>query len=734
MKHLLRQVGRLCGLGLLLGFLLAVVEGAEAEAASSAGAGLSNKPTHWAFVKPVNQDPPEVRLTEWVHNDIDRFILARLEENGLTPAEQADRRVLIRRVHFDLIGLPPTPDEVDAFVESSSPTAYEDLVDSLLDHPGYGQRWGRYWLDLARYSDSLGFEGDPEIYHTWRYRDYVIDALNNDKPYDEFIKEQLAGDELAPVVQAQRPPLPGPEQRVALTFLRLAPFKRTPLSEENRDVLLSEMTSTVSSVFLGLTLECAKCHDHKYDPIPQKDFYRMQAFFANVFIPASPDELAGKGGPRDLMGGTLPCEFYRPGEKERMDAARGQYTGELTAAEAELAELELPEEKSDGDTATEDKQEISPEDQQRIGELKPHILRLNRQIERLAPVAFSVQNAIGPPLGPAVPTTYVLVRGNYDNPGEPVKPGFLSAITGHSNPADLPIDRFRMLPGRGWRLALANWIASPDNPLTARVMVNRIWQYHFGQGIVDTPSNFGANGHAPTHGQLLDWLANRFVAEQWSMKAMHRLILNSNTFRQTCTSHDPAAEKIDPENQLLSRFNRQRLEGEIIRDAILATSGRLNLDQGGPPVFPSIPAEVEKANNRVRWDTSPEPDGRKRSIYVHQRRMLNYPFLKIFDAPVLNTSCSRRKSSVTVLQSLAMYDSKFVNDEAKLFAERVTRESDSTTAGQIRQAFRLALSRDPSEAELERAQGFLNSNDAGENPLVGFCRVLYNTSEFLYVD
>ena len=707
-----------CGLGLSF-----VTEAAESEGEVRVP---THQSTHWAFVPPTSQSPPEVRAEEWVRNDIDRFILAKLKEKDLSPAKQANRHQLIRRLYFDLIGLPPTPKEVHTFVESSSPTAYEDLVERLLDHPGYGERWGRYWLDLARYSDSLGFEGDPEIAHTWRYRDYVIDAFNNDKPYDQFIKEQLSGDELNPVTNALRPLGPDPEQVVALTFLRLAPFKRTPLSEENRDVLLSEITSTVSSVFLGLTLECAKCHDHKYDDIPQRDFYRMQAFFANVLIPTRPEEWAGKGGPKDLMGGTLPAEFYRPGEKEKMDAARKLCLDELSAAQAELAEL-MPEKQNDDE-------QVAPKDEAQIGQLEGTIQRLRRHLERLEPVAFSVKNAVGPPLGPALPTTYVLIRGNYDEPGESVRPGFPRAVVGHSDPADLKIDRFSMFPGRGWRLALAKWMTNPANPLTARVMVNRIWQHHFGRGIVETPSNFGVNGQSPTHPELLDWLAHRFIAEKWSIKAIHRLILNSNSYRQSCTSHDPLLAKKDPKNRWLSRFQRQRLEGEIVRDAILAVSGRLNQDGNGPPVFPPIPDDVRQSNNRVRWDTSSEVDCRKRSIYVHQRRMLNLPFLKIFDAPVLNTTCSRRKASVTVLQSLAMYDSEFVNGEASAFAERITQESGPDINDQIRHAFRLAFSRDPADAELERATKFMEAQGPKDESLVRLCRVLYNSSEFLYID
>ena len=787
----------------------------------------SDSAPHWAFLKPTRHDLPAVQNGQWVRNEIDNFILGTLEKKGLTPAKEADRRVLIRRLYFDLIGLPPLPEDVQAFVESSSPNAYEELVDRLLANPGYGERWSRHWLDLARYADSNGYEQDPDYYHTWRYRDYVIDAFNNGKPYDEFIKEQLAGDEFLHYQGAAALPTPDPENTVALTFLRLAPFTE-PRGERSRDELLSEITTTVGSVFLGLTVGCAKCHDHKYDPIPQEDFYRMKAFFATLYM--TPPRV----GDVQQLGGPQPAEFYRPGEKKRADQKRVKNEKELESVEAdyeafkkpllerltafrgvpenqtleelrerekelqreleerraemnrvatlyldgkleaaELAEKEtlldrrmtvlrmdlkgvreelekLATEQDKGgaklaDLETALKQEAKKEENElfsadergRYFDYRSRILWLKNRIERLKPLAMSVQHSHGPPYAPSAPATYVLHRGEFDHPGEPVKPGFPRTIAGHSEPAELELDRFRRYPTRGWRITLARWIASAANPLTARVMVNRIWQHHFGQGIVATPSDFGKIGARPTHPELLDWLAIRFIEEKWSIKAIHRLILTSSTYRQSSQKVHEESEKIDPENQWLSRFNRRRLEGELVRDSVLAVSGRLNRDGGGPPVFPPLPKDLlekQSVQGLNTWDTTLGPEGRKRSIYTFQRRSLNNPFLGVFDAPVFNTSCDRRRISITPLQALSMFDGQFVNEEASHFAQRVRQEAKAEPNEQIHRAFQLAFSRSPRPAEIQQAQAFFTSAASQQEALVGLCRVLLNTNELLYID
>jgi hypothetical protein len=705
---------------------------------------------YWAFETPVRHDPPQVRATAWIRNPIDNFVLSKLEQNGLQPAREAGRETLIRRLYYDVIGLPPSPEEVRAFVENKSPTAYEELVDKLLKNPHYGERWGRHWLDLARYADTNGYEGDAEFPHAWRYRDYVVDAFNNDKPYDEFIKEQIAGDEFAEVTSAGPLPKPDPEKVVALTFLRLAPFTE-PRGEESRDILLSEMLSTTSSVFLGLTVGCAKCHDHKYDQIPTRDFYRMKAFFASVYLaPAAPDDVQQLGGPQ-------PAEFYKPGQKEWADKVRADAKKALEVTESEFAVFytplltRLPETKKqhalkelESAINSENNNQLSlfkkdetftTAEKAKFLDFEERILRFKNTIARLQPEAMSLRDADDPPYGTIVPITYVQIRGEYDHHGEAVEPGFLSAITRNSDPAVIPLDRYKRHPNRGRRMVLAKWIASPDNPLTAKVMANRLWQHHFGRGIVETPSDFGKNGSAPTHPELLDWLAAQFVQEKWSIKAMQRLLLTSSTYRQASTRVDQNGAQKDPDNRLLWKFPRQRLEGDIIRDSVLAVSGRLKFEVGGLPVYPPLPKgldEAQKVQTVNTWETSTGPEGRRRSIYVFQRRSLKLPLLETFDAEVPNASCERRRHSVTALQALSMYDGDFVNAEAGYFAERVRKEAGPDAGEQIERAFQIAFGRRPKLTEQEKARAFLATTP--ENALAGLCRVLLNSNEFIYVD
>jgi hypothetical protein len=731
---------------------LTVIEDWIRHDAAEISAQIPKQAKYWAFVKPQSPDPPQVRNQKWVRNPIDNFILARLEQKGLRPSEEASRRVLIRRLYYDLIGIPPEPSEVTAFLGDQRPDAYEKLVERLLADPRYGERWGRHWLDLARYADTNGYEGDPEWPHAWRYRDYVIDAFNSDKPYDEFIKEQIAGDEFYYVNKAVPPPAPEPEKVVALSFLRLAPFNRTPVSAENRDSLLSEMTSTVGSVFLGLTVGCAKCHNHKYDSIPTRDFYRMKAFFATVQI-----ENTGRAG------GYEPAVFYRPGEKEWTDQKREQWEAELKAVEADFKGFQKPlldkltaqarKQKPDAKEATEKELEqavnvennnaaslekkdevLTAVEKQEYRGFAERISRLKKDIERVEPKAMGLRNADGPPFGPEVPTTFVLIRGDYDHRGDRVEPGFLSAVTGNEKPAVLELDRYKMFPTRGRRMTLAKWIASPDNPLTARVMVNRLWQHHFGHGIVETASDFGRNGSPPTHPELLDWLATKFIGEKWSVKAMQRLILESATYRQSSLEAQASALEADPEDHLLWRFNRLRLEGDVIRDSVLAVAGSLNPERGGLPVYPPLPKGLdEKVQSVDTWETSSEIESRRRSIYIFQRRAQYVPFLETFDAPVLNSSCERRRNSITALQALSMYDSDFVNREAPHFAARVKQEAGDNKDQEIRRAFEIAFGRDPTQSERADVTHFLSTAKVAD-PLVALCRVLLNSNEFLYVD
>ncbi len=503
----------------------------------------------WLFSKPKPPAIPAVKQSDWTKNPIDSFILAKLEAKGLSPAPPAAKRALIRRVYFDLIGLPPTPQEIDDFISSSDPAAYEKIVDRLLADPRYGERWGRHWLDLVRFAESDGFAIDGERPTAWRYRDYVIRSFNKDKPYDRFVKEQLAGDELDKK---------GSERLVALGYLRMGTWEADAnFKTQLRQDFLNEVTSTTAQAFLGLTVGCARCHDHKYDPIPQRDFYRMQAFFAATRI----DE--------------KPAPFIAAEDPQRMKKLLRQFEDEAEAASAEAKPLEermkrkfieakhlKPDDKSaaDFEKALKDKKDpIYTEDERKqYMAVKDHVRMLTESAPRYRPVAYAVSE-VTPPQVPEIASTYVLAGGDIGSRGEKVEPGFPQCVAGNSKPADIPFAG----GSSGRRLALAEWIASPDNPLTARVMMNRLWDHHFGEGLARTTSDLGLNGDRPSHPELLDWLATQFVENKWSLKAMHRLMLTSNTYRQSTESPDwKKYAEIDPNNKLLWRMNWLRLESE----------------------------------------------------------------------------------------------------------------------------------------------------------------------------
>jgi len=692
------------------------------------------------FEQPVRPTPPKVQQESWVRNEIDRFVLARLESKGLEPAPESDRRMLLRRVYFDLIGEPPEPREVLELMSDDQPRAYERLVDRLLADPRYGERWGRHWLDLARYSDSTGGEANRELFHIWRYRDYVIDAFNNDKPYDEFVKEQLAADEFAPR---------DPDKLVATGFLRLGFPPQSQIRRVARQQHLNELTGTIASAFLGLSLGCAQCHDHKYDPIPTEDFYRFQAFFLPSenkdvdakFADKATEELAEKG---------------RQAAEERLEQMRKQYAAfeaELMAKLQDVLEREgKPRSEADASTLRARLTDavangVVPRDEPNFTlQEKTEYIRLlsfidgrrggrdmgvyRRQVERYLPRVHTVGNATEAPYSAGLPVQFVRIRGDVDSLGKHVLPGFPSALAPGRDAAEMPIDSLGNISS--WRLPLAEWIASADNPLTARVMVNRIWQKHFGRGIVATPSNFGVNGIRPTHPELLDWLANEFVESGWSMKSLHRLMLTSATYRQSSIEFADKTNDLDPANTLLSRMPRRRLEGEVIRDSILTVSGRLNRQRRGPGVYPRLPDSMKDqmlVKNWPAWEPSDGPDSRRRSIYVFQRRHLALPLLEVLDAPVPQTSFEQRSVSTTALQSLTMLNGRLVAEESEHFAARLHREAGDDVSKQISLAFQLAFAREPSPQESRRYYEFVESEG-----LTSACRVLLNANEFVYVD
>ena len=775
----------------------------------------------WPFRQPVQTVPPEVENSGWVRNPIDRFILRRLEaENGLSPAPPAPRRTLARRLHLDLVGMPPTPEAMQRFLEDPSPNAYEKLVDKLLADARYGERWGRHWLDLVRYGESDGMEGDILIGNAWRYRDWVIEAFNADLPYDRFVTLQLAGGDEHSRKAWYKPEIQG---HIPAGFLRLAPWDLGNLaSEQLRQDFLDEVTTATGSIFLGLTLGCARCHDHKYDPIPARDYFRFQAFFNAVRVPLPPNTsgvppeefVVPYQDPRFRTLAESKIEQYRQrlengAEKRELEALEQALLDKLISGKMSEAasdkltakdlELELArkdqkvfsaEERAAHDrlkeragrtleqrdhralarfeerllqklSAAYDARTADPagrfralkladvraearrvnrpskyftrEEKQQHLELSDTMEVLRRRLLRWRPLALTVTNVIGPPLGPGIPATRVLKGGDYRQPGEAVEPGFPSALTGSDAAAVLEKDRYRQYPTRGRRITLAKWIASPRNPLTARVMVNRIWQQHFGRGIVGTPSDFGNNGDRPTHPELLDWLAVRFVEQGWSVKAMHRLMVASSTYRQSADHPGVGDPSPDPENRLLWRFNRRRLEAEAIRDSILSASGRLNLERRGPSVFPPLPEDMKDLSRPARaggsmWEPNErERDARRRSVYIFQRRSLPLPMMASFDAPVFNESCERRSVTTTPLQALSMMNGRLVNEEATHLATRVAGEAGPRWKDRVFRLFEIALNRPPDPAEQQQFSEFQGSLEA-------ICRVMLNSNEFLFMD
>lgn len=680
----------------------------------------------WLSKAPKAPAVPAVKNTAWVKNPIDAFVLSRLEGKGLTPAPPADRRALIRRIYFDLIGLPPPPEAVEEFVSNTAPDAYEKLIDKLLAMPQYGERWGRHWLDLVRFAESDGFAIDGERPTAWRYRDYVIRSFNNDKPYAQFVAEQLAGDELGDRND-------GPESRseklLALGFLRMGTWEADAnFKTQLRQDFLNEITGTTSSVFLGLTAGCARCHDHKYDPIPQRDFYRLQAFFAATRIEERP------------------AAFLQVEDPKRMRQLMRQYEDETEVAEQEVRKLEevlkqkyiaaknlKPDDKAarDFEKALRDKKDPTYTETERES-IKAARLRLRRVAEatlRYRPVAYSVADVV-PPHVPSLPDTFVLAGGDLGSKGDKVEPGFLECLTGNSTPAKIPFAG----GSSGRRRALADWIASADNPLTARVMVNRIWQHHFGEGIVRTPGDFGKNGDRPSHPDLLHWLATQFIGKKWSVKEMHRLMLTSNTYRQS-TSHPEwkRYSEVDSDNRLFWRMNWLRLESETIRDSILAVSGGLRQEAGGPGVFFDVPADVAEGFEFFKWFPSDAQQQLRRTIYAFQRRSVMMPMMEVFDGANMSESCARRNVTTVAPQAFTLLNGQLTTKEADRFAARVIELAGPDRDRQIDKAFMLALSRQPKAEEREKASA-LFANATPPEALARLGAVLFNTNEFIYLE
>jgi hypothetical protein len=674
----------------------------------------------WLLHKPAAPPVPAVQDASWVKNPVDAFILSKLESKGLKPAPHASKRVLLRRVYFDLIGLPPTPAEIDAFESDTAPDAYEKIVDKLLADPRYGERWGRHWLDLARFAESDGFAIDGERPTAWRYRDYVIRSFNQDKHYDTFVKEQIAGDEMG----GNRS-----ERLVALGFLRMGTWEADAnFKTQLRQDVLNELTGTVGQVFLGFTVGCARCHDHKYDPIPQRDFYRLQAFFA-------PMRVEDRAAP-----------FTDPEHPKLMRANQRKYEDESDEANDALKKIEAqlkdrfevvrkakPDVAKGGDfmKALKDAKDptFTPDERKEWTTATDNARKLTEMALRYRPMAYSVSDVV-PPQVPSLADTYVLAGGDLSQKGERVEAGFLQAIVGNADPATIPFAG----GSSGRRTALAEWIASPENPLTARVIVNRLWQHHFGEGIVRTPSDFGINGERPSHPELLDWLATQLVEKKWSLKAMHRLMLTSNTYRQS--TENPEYQKYaeaDPKNQLLWRMNWLRLEGETVRDSVLAVSGQLQTSDGGPGVFINLPSDVAEGFEFFKWFPSSDKEQARRTIYTFQRRSVMNPMIEVFDGANMSEVCSRRSATVVPTQAFSLMNSEFMNTEAKHFADRVIELAGPDRKKEVDLAFQLAIGRLPSAIERDKAEKLLGAAPP-QQALTRLGVVLFNLNEFIYLE
>ncbi len=712
---------------------------------------------YWAF-QPVRQTPPPaVKSAGWVVNPIDAFIEHALEEKGLRASPEADRITLLRRVSFDLTGLPPTPDEVAAFLADKSPNAYEKVVDRLLASPRYGERWGRHWLDLARYAESEGFKSDETRPNAWRYRDYVINAFNSNKPYDRFVKEQIAGDELWPN---------DPWAQVATGFSRQYPDESNARNlMQRRQEILNDITDTVGATFLAMTYGCARCHDHKFDPILQADYYRLQAFFANTAaddqIPmVSPAEVAAWKAKRAVW-------------EEKTKDIRAQMDALLAPKKAALAKENFDKFPPEIQAAvTKDPAARTPYEWQMYAKAKPYfefddettaksLKGADRDKYKELTAQLAAFSSIDPgplPVGIGMrdlndkaPATHILNVGAYDAPKEEVQPGFLTIV----DPNDPKIVPPAGLNSTGRRTALANWLASPDNPLTARVFVNRLWHYHFGQGIAPSPSDFGLMGGRPTNPELLDWLAADFVKSGWDVKRMQKMMVMSAAYRQSSAFNAEAAKQ-DPDNRLLWRFPRQRLEGEEIRDAALYVSGLLNDKMSGPSVFPQLPAGTAKP--RGGWTVSSPEEQDRRSIYIFVRRNARYPMLEQFDMPDTHESCGRRNQTITAPQAMSLLNDTVTLEWAQAFAGRVVREAGPDPNAEIERAWVLAFGRKPDGFEKDTVQTFFAKQkqviaDEAANrklalpttlppgtdtsqaaALVDFCQMLMNSNEFVYVN
>ncbi|MBI2948573.1 MAG: PSD1 domain-containing protein [Verrucomicrobia bacterium] len=765
---------------------------------------------HWAF-QPVRRPAiPAFKNSDRVRTPVDAFLLAELRKRQLSFSPDADRITLIRRAHLDLLGLPPSPEDVAAFVEDKSQDAYEKLIDRLLSSPRYGERWGRHWLDAAGYADSDGYtEADTPREYAYKYRDYVIQSFNTDKPFNEFIVEQLAGDELAAEVYTNLPTaIRNPaalEKLTATGFLRMGSDGTATFGIDQdtaRNQVIADTIKIVSTSLLGLSVGCAQCHDHRYDPIPQTDYYRLRA----VLEPAY-DWKKWRTPQQRLLSLYTDADRARAAEVEsearklaaEKDEKQKKYIAEALEKHLEKFETALRDPlraayQTPPDKRTAEQKKLLMDhpsvnitpgvlyqyNPKAADDLKAMDAKIAEVRARKPPEDF-IQTLTEVP--GQIPVTYVFHRGDPKQPKEAVQPGGLSIFAPPRQYVSFP-EKDSRGPSAGRRLAFARWLTSGDQPLVARVLVNRVWMHHFGRGIVGTPADFGMLGEKPTHPELLDWLASVFTSQlstpnsqlalRWSLKRLHKLIMTSTAYRQS-SRRDPEKEPRDPDNQLYWRKPAQRLDAESIRDSILAASGALNLKMSGPPVpvredlVGQVVVGVDKkqGDNKMPVDVPMGGEEFRRSVYVQVRRSKPLAFLNSFDAPVMEVNCERRQSSTVATQALMLMNSDFILDQAQQFVARLRREAGPNPRDQIARAWQLAFSRGPTESEMRRSleflgqqmahltnasekasaessekasdkkakpEGSLKKTEPSQQALTNLCQALLSANEFLYVD
>jgi mono/diheme cytochrome c family protein len=731
------------------------IDGGAAIPAGDPAALAAGSSKHWAF-QPIRRPvEPSVRAARWCRNGIDRFILARLEKEGVAPAPEADRATLLRRLSLDLIGLPPSPRDIDDFLSDKRADAYERVVERLLASPHYGERWGRHWLDLARYADSNGYSIDSPR-SIWKYRDWVLDALNRDMPFDQFVVEQLAGDLL---------PNATSEQRIATGFHR-----NTQINEEGgidreqfRIESIVDRTNTTGTVFLGLTVGCCQCHDHKFDPLAQREYYQLFAFFNNCDEPTlelpTPEQQRKRREIRARLAGLeQQLRTLDTATPERVAKWEGSLTPEtrsMLPAKLQAILAIAP----NGRNARQEQAVIAA--YRNFEQLRHAVGGLGQPLNYLAAAhvhALMARKKLEKQIAevrkelPSVPTTLVLqerktprvtnvlLGGDFLRKGAAVTPEVPQVLPPLAN-------RQRKPPGnRPTRLDLARWLVDGRNPLTARVTVNRMWQQYFGLGLVETENDFGTQGTPPSHPELLDWLASEFMAPSpqpsppsggegrvkgWSMKAMHRLIVSSATYRQSSRQR-PELAALDARNRLLARQNRLRLDAEVVRDAALSASGLLQRAVGGPSVYPPQPNGVYAFTQVPRnWQASNGPNRYRRGLYTYFWRSAPHPDLTVFDAPEALSTCTRRNRSNTPLQALTLLNDKGFYEFAQALAERIVRDCPGEDGERLAYAFRLCLGRTPNARERQALKRLLQSQANSHDGWIGVARALLNLDEFI---